>query len=185
MQHAAGLAESWCSPYGTASQDYRDLLAECQDEGESALPEGKEWNTPVLKAVVIQANANVAVLQPSEDSSFAYWLRLSTLEHGQPVLLPVKLASYHRQALAGKTLNTSTVLARKAAGWWLTLSDDEDIKVATPKDAPVLGVDVGIATFLTTSTDKQYGTFHGKLAGRHKRDRQKRRRKAKLRACLK
>ena len=29
------------------------------------------------------------------------------------------------------------------------------------------------------------GTFHGKLARRHKRDREKRRRKAKLRACLK
>jgi hypothetical protein len=39
--------------------------------------------------------------------------------------------------------------------------------------------------FLTTATGKQYGTFHGKLAQRHQRDRQKRRRKAKLRACLK
>jgi transposase len=46
-------------------------------------------------------------------------------------------------------------------------------------------VDVGIANFLTTSTGKQYGTFQGKLARRHQRDREKRRRKAKLRACLK
>jgi transposase len=46
-------------------------------------------------------------------------------------------------------------------------------------------VDVGIANFITTSTGKQYGTFHGKLARRQKRDREKRRRKAKLRACLK
>ncbi len=45
--------------------------------------------------------------------------------------------------------------------------------------------DVGIANFVTTSTGKHYGTFHGKLAQRHKRDREKRRRKAKLRACLK
>jgi transposase len=46
-------------------------------------------------------------------------------------------------------------------------------------------VDVGIASFITTSAGDHYGTFHGKLAERHKRDRAKRRRKAKLRACLK
>jgi len=97
----------------------------------------------------------------------------------------VKLAAYHRQVLAGKTLNTSTVLARKADGWWLTLSYEEDIKVTTPKGAPVIGIDVGIANFITAATGQQYGTFNGKLAARHKRDRQKRRRKAKLRACLK
>ena len=49
----------------------------------------------------------------------------------------------------------------------------------------IVGVDVGIANFLTTSTGKHYGTFHGKLRERQKRDREKRRRKAKLRACLK
>jgi hypothetical protein len=38
--------------------------------------------------------------------------------------------------------------------------------------------------FITTSTGKHYGTMHGKLRARHKRDRAKRRRKAKLRACL-
>jgi hypothetical protein len=171
--------------YAAAYQDYLDLLAECQEEGEGDPPEWKEWNTPTLKEPVVQANANVALLQAAEASSFDYWLRLSTLEKGHPVLPPVRLAPYHRQALAGKTLDCSTVLARKADGWWLTLSYDEDITVATPKDAPVIGIDVGIATFLTTSTGKQYGTFAGKRAARHKRDRETRRRKAKLRACLK
>ena len=50
---------------------------------------------------------------------------------------------------------------------------------------PVVGVDVGIANFLTSSDGKHYGTFYGKLRERQKRDREKRRRKAKLRACLK
>jgi hypothetical protein len=188
IQHAAGIAQSWRSNYAAAYQDFLDTLAEYQEqpEGERGDPPAwKDWNTAVLKETVIQANANVALLQPSEDSSFDYWLRLSTLEKRQPVFLPVKLAGYHRQALAGKTPNTSTVLARKADGWWLTLSYEEDLAVATPNDAPVIGVDVGITNFLTASTGKQYGTFHGKLAERHKRDREKRRRKAKLRACLK
>jgi transposase len=97
----------------------------------------------------------------------------------------VKLSAYHQQALMGKTLNTSTTLIRKQDGWWLMLSYDEQVKVETPTVALVIGLDVGIASFLTTSTGKQYGTFNGKLAERHLRDREKRRRKAKLRACLK
>jgi Putative transposase DNA-binding domain/Probable transposase len=187
IQHAAGIAQAWRSNYANAAQEHLDALAAYEEDHEpdEAPPQWKEWNTPVLKEPVIQANANVALLQPSLDSSFDYWLRLSTLEKGQPLLLPVKLAAYHRQALAGKTLNTSLVLARKADGWWLTLSYDEQVRIETPQAAPVIGIDVGIANFLTTSTGKQYGTFHGTLAARHKRDREKRRRKAKLRACLK
>ncbi|GHO80348.1 hypothetical protein KSD_81190 [Ktedonobacter sp. SOSP1-85] len=48
----------------------------------------------------------------------------------------------------------------------------------------MVGIDVGIANFLTTSDGRHYGTFNGKLRERHKRDREKRRRKAKLRKCL-
>ncbi|MGO8949646.1 MAG: RNA-guided endonuclease InsQ/TnpB family protein [Ktedonobacterales bacterium] len=185
VQHAAGIAQSWRSNYAVAYQDYLDMLAEYQEEPEGDSPEWKEWNTPILKEPVIQANANVALREPAEDSTFDYWLRVSTLEQGHPIFLPVKLADYHRQALAGKTLNTSTVLTRKPDGWWLMLSYDEDIPLTTPKKAPVIGIDVGIANFITTSDGKQYGTFNGKLAARHQRDREKRRRKAKLRACLK
>ncbi|HEU5200042.1 MAG TPA: transposase [Ktedonobacterales bacterium] len=187
IQHAAGIAQSWRSNYANASQDYLDLLAayeEGHEDGERA-PVWKEWHTPLLKEAVIQANVNVARLEASEDSGFDYWLCLSTLEKGQPLWLPVKLAAYHRQTLAGKALNTSTTLIRKQNGWWLTLSFDEQVPVDTPKNAPVIGVDVGIANFITTSTGKQYGSFNGKLTERHKRDREKRRRKAKLRACLK
>jgi transposase len=59
------------------------------------------------------------------------------------------------------------------------------VKVETKPDAPVVGIDVGIANFLTTSDGEHYGTFNGKLRERQRRDREKRRRKAKLRACLK
>ena len=38
---------------------------------------------------------------------------------------------------------------------------DEGIVVKTVPDAPVVGVDVGIANFLTTSTGRHYGTMDG------------------------
>ncbi|HEY7126714.1 MAG TPA: transposase [Ktedonobacterales bacterium] len=186
IQQAAGIAQSWRSNRENALEEFQEAYAAWEEKHkpDEPPPVWKEWNTPVLKEICLQVNANVALLEKSEDSTFEYWLRLSTLERGKPLLLPVKLAPYHQTALEGKQVNTSVTLTRKTNGWWLTLSYTEEVKIETPQAAPVVGVDVGIANFITTSTGKSYGTFHGKLAARHKRDRAKRRRKAKLRACL-
>src|SRR6266498_2655316 len=187
IQHAAGGARSWRTNRDRAYQAYLDDLAEQQEQTDPQrpIPPWREWQTPTLKQTVIQANANVVALEPSEDSTFDYWLRISMLDKRTPIRLPVKLASYHRRLLAGKRINTSMTLTRKPSGWWLTLTVNEHIAATTTDESPVVGVDAGIANFLTTSTGKRYGTFHGKLARRHQRDREKRRRKAKLRACLK
>jgi len=116
-----------------------------------------------LRQICIQANTNVVALEPSQDSTFDYWLKISTLEFRKQLLVPVKLADYHRQTVKGKTINTSVTLNKRDTGWWLTLSYDEVVMVQTPLGAPVVGIDVGIANFVTTSTGKHYGTFHGKL----------------------
>ncbi|HEY6411821.1 MAG TPA: transposase [Ktedonobacteraceae bacterium] len=197
MQQAAGIAKSWRTNRQAAYDAYLENLVDYAAAKAEALASGKpldlerkepqwhEWNLPELRVPCIQANANVVVVEKSEDTTFDYWLRISTLDKGNPLRVPVKLASYHKQALAGRTLNSSTTLQKRNGVWWLTLSFDEVVPLQTATSAPCVGVDVGIANFITTSTGKQYGTFHGKLARRQKRDREKRRRKAKLRACLK
>jgi len=146
---------------------------------------------PTLREPCIQANVNVVKLEASQASTYDHWLTISTLEKGQPIAVPVKLAPYHKEALTdpktGQTrkLNSSVQLNKRDGVWWLTLSYDAEHLIQTPPDAPVVGIDVGIANFVTTSTGKHYGAFHKDLRARHKRDRAKRRRKAKLRACLK
>jgi hypothetical protein len=115
-------------------------------------PPWREPRLPELKQTVIQATSTVATLEPSHDSSFDYWLRISTLEKRNPVRLPVRLAAYHRTALAKKQPNSSTTLTRKPDGWWLTLTVDEDVVPTAGASAPVVGVDIGIVAFLTTST---------------------------------
>jgi len=191
IQQAAGIAQSWCTNRAQAYQDYLDdLLDYHEQEAEGTLdadakePMWREWNIPTLSRTCIQANVNVAVLEPAQDSDFDYWLKISTLAFRKPLLVPVKLAAYHREALAGKTINTSVALNKRGDGWWLTLSYDEVVAIRTVSSDQVVGVDVGIANFLTTSDGEHYGTFHGKLRERQKRDREKRRRKAKLRTCL-
>ena len=98
----------------------------------------------------------MARLEPSEDSSYDYWLRVSTLEKGQPIVIPVKLADYHKAALTHpetkqpRKLNSSVQLNQHEGAWWLSLSYDEEIAVQTSPDAPIVGIDVGIANFVTT-----------------------------------
>jgi len=198
IQQAAGIAQSWRTNREQAYQDYvDDLLDYHEQQTEDTLDEGaqaptwKEWDVPTLRETCIQANANVVALEPSHDSTFDYWLQISTLEFRKPLLVPVKLAAYHKEQITdpktGKVrkLNTSVQLNKREDGvWWLTLSYDEIVTVHTAPDAPVIGVDVGIANFLTTSDGRHYGTFNGKLRDRQKRNREKRRRKAKLRKCL-
>jgi Putative transposase DNA-binding domain len=187
IQHAAGIARSWRTNRERAHRAYLDHLADyqAQPDPQHPGPTWREWQTPTLKQRVMVANVNVVALEPSQESTFDYWLRISTLDKGTPIRLPVKLSAFHRRQLDGKRINTNMTLRRKPSGWWLTLTVDEQIAATTTDESPVVGVDVGIANFLTTSTGKHYGSFHGKLARRHQRDREKRRRKAKLRACLK
>ena len=194
IRQAAGIAKSWRTNRANAYQEYIDDLADYQerrangeDEDKAEKPEWHEWNVPILHETCIQANCNVIKLEPSTDSTFNYWLKVSTLDKGHPLLIPVKLAEYHIEALTDpqtkqrRPINSSVTLNRRNHAWWLTLTYDEMVAVETKPDAKV----VGIANFVTTSDGKQYGTFNGKLRERQKRDREKRRRKAKLRACLK
>nr|HET6901892.1 transposase [Ktedonobacteraceae bacterium] len=191
IQQAAGIAKSWRTNRAQAYQDYRDDLAEYYEEltrgtlnAKAKEPTWKDWDVPTLREICVQANVNVVKLEASQDSSFDYWLQISTLEFRKVLLVPVKLADYHRKVLKDKTINSSVTLNKHEDSWWLTLSYDELVAVHTQPDAQVVGIDVGIANFLTTSDGKHYGTFHGKLRERQKRDREKRRRKAKLRKCL-
>jgi hypothetical protein len=198
IQQAAGIAKSWRTNRTTAYQDYLDELAEYQEQqAGGTLEEGakeptwREWNVPTLRQTCIQANCNVVKLEEAQESNtFDYWLRVSTLDKGKVLLVPIKLADYHKEQLTDpqtgkrRTINSSVTLNKREGVWWVTLSYDEIVVVPNDSQARVIGIDVGIANFLTTSDGKRYGSFHGKLRERQKRDREKRRRKAKLRACL-
>jgi hypothetical protein len=197
IQQAAGIAKSWRTNRANAYQAYLDELAEYQEhqangtlEAGAKEPTFRQWDVPTLRELCIQGNCNVIKLEPSTDSTFDYWLKVSTLDKGNPLMVPIKLANYHKVALTNpktgkrRTINRSVQLNKQDGAWWLTLSYDELVTVQTFPDASVIGVDVGIANFITTSDNRQYGTFNGKLRERQKRDREKRRRKAKLKKCL-
>src|SRR5712691_153103 len=87
IQQAAGIARSWRTNRTQAYQDYvDDLLDYHEQETEGTLdadtqePAWREWSIPTLRQTCIQANVNVAVLEPAQDSTFDYWLTINTLQ---------------------------------------------------------------------------------------------------------
>src|SRR5450759_5211035 len=67
----------WRTNRASAYQDYLDdLLDYHEQEAEGILdadakePTWREWNIPTLSHTCIQANVNVAVLEPAQDSTF-------------------------------------------------------------------------------------------------------------------
>jgi hypothetical protein len=116
IQQAAGIAQSWRTNRANAYQDYLDDLLDYHEQQtassldpQTEAPTWKEWDVPTLHQTCIQANANVATLEPAQDSTFDYWLKISTLDFRKQLLVPVKPADYHRQTLQGKTINTSVI----------------------------------------------------------------------------
>src|SRR5579885_1062680 len=158
IQEAAGIAKSWRSNRANAYQGYLDALAEYQEQkadgqfpGGTKEPKWREWNVPTLRHPCMQANGNVIKLEEATNSTCDYWLKVSTLDKGHPLLIPVKLASYHIDALTDpetgkrRKVNSSVTLNRREDTWWLTLTYDETVTVQIEPDAPVIGIDVGIA----------------------------------------
>ncbi len=98
---------------------------------------------------------------------------------GKPLLIPVRLANYHKQQLVdpatGEVLkiNTSVTLNRRKDRWWLTLIYDQQVSKPSTSTAPVIGIDIGIANFLTTSDGQQFGSIDQTLRNRLRLDREK------------
>src|SRR5215472_16261580 len=77
IQQAAGIAQSWRTNRAQAYQDYLDdLLDYLEQQIDGSLdeqaeePTWREWDVPTLHQTCIQANVNVAVLEPAQDSTF-------------------------------------------------------------------------------------------------------------------
>src|SRR5712691_5743415 len=106
IQQAAGIAKSWRSNWANAYQDYlqeREEYFEKQVEGaldpKETEPVWQEWGVPTLSQTCIQANANVIKLEQAQESTFDYWLIISTLAFRQQLFVPIKFADYHKEQL--------------------------------------------------------------------------------------
>ncbi len=157
-QQACGLVQSWYS--------------------------NERQNPPLLRNICLQANANVVVIEPSETPTFDFWLRISTLEAGKPIRVPLTLYGRAKETIAEfPKLCTGVTLNRREGQWYVTFVVERRGK--KPKSKAVIGVDIGMVNIVSTAEGRRYGQISPELRRRVERSAAKRRRKQKLNACLK
>jgi len=140
-------------------------------------------NKPILKNLKIQGNVNVIQIQGSKTKSFEYWLRISTLEKGKPIFVPINIHKYGKNVLGEGQLCGGVTLARLDGQWYATLA------VEIEKKKPIaslgmVGIDLGIKNLFTASTGNFFGQFSNNLKKQVDKADNVRRRKQKLNACL-
>ena len=141
-------------------------------------------NPPKLQNVCLQANANGIVIERSKTAQFDYWLRISTLETGHPVRIPIKVYEHAKKTLAQfPKLCSSVTLNRREGEWFASFVVERNGPKA--QAAEVLGVDIGMVSIVSTSHGRRYGQISPELRRRVERANAKRRRKQQLNACLK
>lgn len=141
-------------------------------------------NPPILRHICLQTNANVVVIEPSETPMFDFWLRISTLEVGKPIRVPLTLYRQAKEVIAEfPKLCTGVTLNRRDGQWYATFVVER--RGSKPKSKAVIGVDIGIANIVSTSEGRRYGQISPELRRRVERSAAKRRRKQKLNSCLK
>ncbi|GFP24885.1 putative transposase [Candidatus Hakubella thermalkaliphila] len=139
---------------------------------------------PVLRNVCLQANANVVVIEPCHRPRFDFWLRISTLEAGRPVRVPITLYGRARETLTQfPNLCTGVTLNKRDGQWYATFVVERRGPKAWP--SAVVGVDIGMVSIVSTSGGQRYGQISPELRKRLERAVEKHRRKQKLNACLK
>ena len=140
-------------------------------------------NKPILHSITIQANANVVVIEPSRSPHFDYWLRISTLDKGRPIRVPLKLYDRARETLTEGTLCSGVTLNHQNGQWYATFVVD----IPNPKPKATgrkVGVDIGIVNVITTSDGQYFGQFSATLKRKVEQATERRRHKQKLNACL-
>ena len=140
---------------------------------------------PVLKSLCIQASANVVKLEKSDTSTFDFWLRISTLDKGHPVRVPLKLYRRAKQTLEKYPKLCSGVTLNKREGEWFATLVVEGKGKKPKATGKVVGVDIGMTHLAVTSSGDQYGEISAELAKRVEKKATRFARKQKLNACLK
>jgi putative transposase len=141
-------------------------------------------NSPVLKKISLQGNANVIRLEKSKKPEYDYWLRVSTLVKGKPVYLPIKLHKYATETIAEWEKLSSSVRLNKQGGRWYATFVVEKPDAKEKKIERVVGVDIGIKSTVATSDGQEIGHFSDRLKRKLEGEHEQFRRKQKLNACL-
>ncbi len=116
----------------------------------------KRKSKPQLRVPAMTLDYRFIDVQPSENSSFDYWIKIATLFKGKPILIPVKSYNYLNQYLTDWQLLNGGKLIKQNGQWVLILS----FKKSTPElkqSGKTVGLDIGYRKLGVTSEGQVIG----------------------------
>jgi len=130
---------------------------------ELVLSAKEKISKPQIKNLTLNLDWKVAKLEEGKNS-FDYFLRLSTLEKGKPVLIPIKLHENARRLLSEGELKKIVRLKKRSGEWFASLVIEKKVEVnasSTESERRLsakVGIDVGVKALLVDSRGNYYGT---------------------------
>lgn len=111
------------------------------------------FRVPVMRNVTMALDAKVAKIQKS-NNSFDCWIQLSILDKGYPIYLPIQSYDYFNKVngVSKKIVNIEVSDTTIKYGFV------KDVKIEDYDGFSTIGVDVGFATLLSSSSGSQYGS---------------------------
>lgn len=127
-------------------QAFKIFKSWCRNKNKGERPIFK--NTMVLDYRFIE-------LQKGENS-FNYWAKISTLERGSPILIPIKSYDYANKYFQDWSLVNGGRLRKAEKGWFLILTFEKEAPLRKQVGESI-GVDIGIKKLIVDSNGNEYG----------------------------
>jgi putative transposase len=110
-------------------------------------------NTPKLRNITMCLDTKIATIEKS-NNSFDYWIKLSTLDKGNPIYLPIRSYDYFKNA-AGVLQKQVQIIVKKDLIEYGFVKESKN-KESKCKDK-IVGIDLGMVVLLASSNGNQYG----------------------------
>lgn len=115
-------------------------------------------NKPEIKNLTLNLDCKVAGLEKGKNF-FDYFIKLSTLEKGKPVFLPIKIHKKAEELLNEGELKKIVRLKKRNNRWFTSFVIEKNPK-KNEENSSEVGIDVGIKSLLVDSGGNYYGREH-------------------------
>ncbi len=127
-----------------------------------AIKIGKSWrrkkkkgNLPVFEGAIILDQRFINI-EKAKNTSFDYWVKIATLNKGEPALIPIKSYNYANEYFKNWKLVNGGRIEIKDNKTFLILTFER--KTPIPKESgDIIGIDIGIKKLMTSSNNNRYG----------------------------
>jgi putative transposase len=117
----------------------------------------KKNKKPDLSKINLSLDKKVVIIEKSKTTEFEYWIKLSTLEAGKPVSIPLKSNKYF-ESIQGELKNFCQInLNRNNELSICLIKDVPDEKESYTSDKELIGIDIGLCNLITLDNGNMFG----------------------------